>query len=76
MIEGYLSISETAEKWGLKPRSVRAMCADGRIEGAAKLGHEWAVPVDAKRPSDGRITTGEYRNWRKSRATSDEKKDI
>ena len=64
MIEGYLSINETAKKWGLKPRSVRAMCAEGKIPGASKLGNAWAVPIDAERPEDGRITTGEYKNWR------------
>ena len=64
MIEGYLSIKSVAEKWGLTPRSVRNMCATGRIEGAEKIGRDWFVPQDAERPSDRRVTTGEYRNWR------------
>lgn len=65
MIEGYMSIKEIAEKWSLSPRRVRAMCADGLIPGAAKLGKEWAIPVNAERPVDGRITSGEFINWRK-----------
>jgi len=64
MIEGYLSIEETAKKWGLRPRSVRSMCAEGRIPGAAKLGRAWAVPEDAERSIDRRITLGDYKNWR------------
>lgn len=64
MIEGYMTINETAEKWDLTPRRVRSMCMEGQIEGAAKLGREWAVPIDAVRPCDGRITTGEYIGWR------------
>ena len=64
MIEGFLSIEETAKKWGLKQRSGRAMCAEGKIPGAAKLGRAWAVPEDAVRPIDRRITTGDYKNWR------------
>ena len=64
MIDGYLSISEVAKKWKLTPRRVRAMCENGQIDGAAKLGRTWAVPVDAERPKDGRITTSEYKNWR------------
>ncbi len=64
MIKGYLSIEETAKKWGLKPRSVRSMCAEGKIQGAAKLGRAWAIPKDAERPKDRRITTGGYKNWR------------
>lgn len=65
MIKGYMSIKEVAEKWDVTPRRVRVLCETGRIEGAAKLGREWAIPIDAERPVDGRITTGEYKNWRK-----------
>lgn len=65
MINGYLSIKEVAEKWGISPRRVRVLCEAERIEGAAKLGREWAIPADSPKPNDGRITTGEYKNWRK-----------
>lgn len=67
MIEGYLSIKEIAQKWGISPRRVQVLCASGRIEGAGKLGREWAIPKDALRPKDERVTTGEYKNWRKKR---------
>lgn len=65
MINGYLTVKEVAEKWGVTPKWVQVLCVEGRIEGAAKLGREWAIPIDAKRPEDKRITSGEYRNWRK-----------
>lgn len=65
MIIGYLTIKEVAEKWDITPRRVRVLCETGRIEGAAKLGREWAIPEKAERPIDGRITSGEYKNWRK-----------
>lgn len=65
MLDGYMTINEVAEKWGVSPRRVRAMCLNEQISGAEKLGREWAIPTDAERPQDGRITTGEYRNWRK-----------
>ena len=61
----FMPVSKVAEKWGISPRRVRVLCANGRIEGAAKLGREWAIPVDAERPTDERVTTGEYKNWRK-----------
>ena len=64
MIEGYISIREAAEKWGITPRRVQVLCATGRIEGTGKLGREWAIPIGAKRPDDRRVTTGDYRNWR------------
>lgn len=65
MINGYMSIKEVAEKWDITPRRVRVLCETGRIEGAAKLGREWAIPIDAPRPIDKRVTSGEYKDWRK-----------
>lgn len=65
MIEGYVSIREIAEKWGITPRRVQVLCATGRIERAGKIGNMWVIPADAVRPEDKRVTTGEYRNWRK-----------
>ncbi|WP_312072178.1 hypothetical protein [Anaerotignum propionicum] len=37
----------------------------GGIKGAVKFGCDWAIPVSAEKPTDDRITTGEYRDWRK-----------
>lgn len=63
--KNYLSISETSEKWGLHPRTVQIMCSEGRIEGAVKYGRAWAIPEDAERPSDLRVKSGKYKDWRK-----------
>lgn len=67
MIEGFESVKQVAEKWGVNPRTVRAMCAHGRIEGAVKCGRDWIIPTTAQRPVDRRITSGEYINWRSER---------
>ena len=64
-MEDYVTIKEIAERWNLTTRMVQKMCAEGRIPGASKCGRDWAIPKDAERPPDGRITTGEYRDWRK-----------
>ena len=56
MIEGYTTVKEIAEKWNIKPRTVQIMCAEGKLPGAVKFGRDWAIPVDAKRPSDGRFS--------------------
>ena len=66
MIEGYTTIQEVAQKWGLTPRRIQVMCVSGKIKGATKFGRAWAIPSDTERPVDGRITTGEYRDWRKN----------
>ncbi len=69
-MDGFLTIKEIAEKWNLTDRQVQKMCSEGKIPGASKFGNVWAIPEDTKRPVDGRITTGQYRNWR--RKTKDE----
>ena len=75
MIEGYLTSKEIAEKWGVTRRRVQTLCSQGRIPGATRFGHEWAIPKDVERPTDGRVTTGEYRNWRK-KEEKDSQSDI
>ena len=64
MIEGYTTIKVIAEKWGITPRRVQVLCSEGKISGAVKFGRDWAIPIDAKKPEDKRITTGKYKNWR------------
>lgn len=67
MIEGYLTAKEAADKWNITIRTVQIMCAEGKIIGAAKFGRVWAIPENAERPNDGRITTGQYKDWRKTK---------
>ena len=51
----YLTVRETAQKWGLAPRTVQQFCTDGRIPGAQKFGTSWAIPADAEKPQDPRF---------------------
>lgn len=67
MIEGYITVNETSEKWGINPRTVQTMCSDGRITGAVKFRRAWAIPVNTEKPEDKRIVSGEYKNWRKKK---------
>lgn len=39
----------------------------GGIPGTTRFGHVWAISANVERLEDGRVTTGEYRNWRKKR---------
>ena len=57
----YLKICEVAKKWGLSERGVQALCAHGKIEGAARFGRSWMIPKDAKKPIDGRTKAGKIR---------------
>ena len=67
-MEGYMTIKQAAEKWDVTPRRIQKLCTDGRIEGAMKFGRDWAIPADAAKPEDKRVSTGDYRNWRKKKA--------
>lgn len=60
MIAGYNVVKEVAADWGIKPRTLQAMCAEGKIEGAVKFGNTWAIPCDAVKPVDKRIKSGKY----------------
>lgn len=46
----YISVTETAKKWGLSERSVRNYCALGKIDGAFLTGKTWNIPEDAQKP--------------------------
>ena len=56
----YLSVSQTAEKWGISTRRIQILCGDGRIPGAMRIGAFWAIPEDAAKPTDARIKNGKY----------------
>ena len=56
----YLSIRETAEKWGISVRRIQILCSTDRIPGAMNVGSFWVVPKDAKKPKDERIKSGKY----------------
>lgn len=47
---GYLSVTETAKKWGVSERSVRNYCAHGRVNGAFLTGKTWNIPENAEKP--------------------------
>ena len=46
----YISVSETAKKWGISERSVRNYCAAGRVAGARLVGKTWEIPESAEKP--------------------------
>lgn len=65
MIDGYVTVTEMANKWRNTSRTVLIMCSGGKINGVTKFGRSWAIPADVEKPTNNRVTTGEYRNWKK-----------
>lgn len=51
---------EKALEWGLSIRTINHFCKQGKISGAVKVNGRWQIPDDAKKPNDGRITSGKY----------------
>lgn len=50
----YLSVSQFAKKYGTSERTVRNLCATGKIEGAFLTGKTWNIPADAVLPKKGK----------------------
>lgn len=50
----YMSIAETAKRWKLSTRRLQILCAEGKIDGATRLGRAWMIPKTAQKPTDGR----------------------
>lgn len=47
---------------GVIRKRVQTLCLQGWIPGAIRFGHEWVIPADREKPTDGRDATGEYKN--------------
>ena len=56
----YLSITQTAERWGISTRRIQILCAEGRVPGAIRIGTVWGIPDDEPKPADARIKSGKY----------------
>jgi len=56
----YLSISQTAKKWGISGRRIQVLCSQDRITGVMRIGSYWAIPENAEKPKDERIKSGKY----------------
>ena len=51
---------QLAAEWGLTERNINYLCKNGKIKGAVKIGKSWQIPDDAKKPADGRMSSGKY----------------
>ena len=49
-----ISAKDAAKKWGISQRRVAALCSDGRIPNAQRVGNMWVIPSEAEKPIDGR----------------------
>ena len=50
----FMTVKQASVKWGISDRRIRVLCSEGKIPGAYQEGRGWKIPVDAKKPTDGR----------------------
>lgn len=50
-MKGYITVQETASKWGITPRQVQILCKNGRIKGASRMSRIWIIPESAEKPT-------------------------
>lgn len=55
-MNGYMTVQETAVKWGVTPRQVQILCKGNRIVGATRMGRMWVIPENAKKPTKDNYT--------------------
>ena len=48
-MNGYITVQEAAEKWGVTPRQVQILCKTNRIPGATRLSRIWIIPEKAEK---------------------------
>ena len=56
----YMSVTQTANKWGLGRRRTLTLLTQGRVSDAIMVGGRWIIPANAKKPADARIKSGKY----------------
>lgn len=51
-MNGYITVQEAAEKWGVTPRQVQILCKANRIDGATRMSRIWIIPENAEKPTN------------------------
>ena len=50
-MNGYITVQEAAEKWGITARQVQILCKTNRIVGATRMSRIWVIPENANKPT-------------------------
>ena len=58
-MNGYITVQEAAEKWGVTPRQVQILCKENHIKEDMRMSRIWIIPENANKP------TGEKKAKRK-----------
>lgn len=55
----FMTVKEASLKWGISDRRIRVLCSEGKIPGVYQEGRAWKIPIDVKKPVDGRYKSRE-----------------
>ena len=55
----FMTVKQASEQWGISDRRIRVLCSEGKIPGAYQEGRGWKIPMDARKPADGRYKSKE-----------------
>ena len=50
-MEGYITVQEASEKWGITLRHVQILCKANRFVVATRMSRIWIIPENAKKGS-------------------------
>jgi hypothetical protein len=50
----WMTVKEAGLIWGISARRATILCADGKVNGAERLGNIWVIPKGTPKPVDGR----------------------
>ena len=50
----FKTASQCAKEWKISQRRVQILCAEGRVDGAFKVGDFWVVPAETPKPKNKR----------------------
>lgn len=57
-MNGYITVQEAAEKWGITTRQVQILCKSDRIAGATRMSRIWIIPENAEKPTNDKRKAG------------------
>lgn len=50
-MNGFITVQEAADKWGITPRQVQLLCKNNRIKGTSRISRIWIIPENAEKPT-------------------------
>ena len=59
----YMTTKDAVTKWNISERRIRQLLAEGRIEGAIKVGNSWNIPSNSVKPTDKRVIKPDNNNF-------------